>query len=173
MGTTAPAPRIAWAVDRLHLGGTEHILEVGCGHGVAVGMMCSQITTGHVLAIDRSAAMAAAATRRNSAYIAAGKATIRAGPISDVDLGPQLFDYVLAINVRSLIRSPEIDRVTIRLRADGELHFVMQSPPGSSLKVGAAEIGDALEQHNLTVTDLTTTFIGDIEAVGAIAVPGR
>lgn len=173
MGSTAPPPRIAWAVDRLHLGGTEQILEVGCGHGVAVSVMCSQITTGHVLAIDRSAAMTAMATRRNSAHIAAGKATIRAGSLSDVDLGPHPFDCVLAINVPIVTRSPEIDRVTSQLTAGGELHVVMQSPPGSSLKFGAAEIGDALEHHNLTVTDLTTTSIGDIESVGAIAVPDR
>ncbi len=171
MASTAPAPRIAWAVNRLHLGGAEQILEVGCGHGVAVSMMCSQITTGHVLAIDRSAAMAEMATRRNGANIAAGKATIRAGSLLDVDLGPHAFDRVLAINVPDLTRSPEIDRVTSQLRAGGELHVVMQSPPGSSLKVGAAEIGNALEQHNLTVTDLTTTAIGEIESVGAIAVP--
>ncbi len=171
MASTAPAPRIAWAVNRLHLGGAEQILEVGCGHGVAVSMMCSQITTGHVLAIDRSAAMAEMATRRNSACIAAGKASIQAGSLLDVDLGPHPFDRVLAINVPDLTRSPEIDRVTSRLSSGGELHFVMQSPPGRTLEVGAAKIGDALEQHNLTVTDLTTISIGEIESVGAIALP--
>ena len=173
MASTAPAPRIAWAVNRLHLGGAEQILEVGCGHGVAVSMMCSQITTGHVLAIDRSAAMAEMATRRNGANIAAGKATIRAGSLLDVDLGPHAFDRVLAINVPNLTGSPEVDRVTSHMRAGGELHVVMQSPPGISLKASATEIGNALEQHNLTVTDLTTTAIGEIESVGAIAVLDR
>ena len=50
------------------------VLEIGCGGGVAVALICDRLADGHILAVDRSATMIVRAQRRNSDCVAAGRA---------------------------------------------------------------------------------------------------
>ena len=45
------------AVSALALTGTESVLEIGCGHGVAVRLVLERLTSGHITALDRSQKM--------------------------------------------------------------------------------------------------------------------
>src|SRR3712207_8974057 len=51
----------------------SRLLEVGCGHGVAVSLVCERLTTGTITAIDRSPKMIEIATRRNRQHVDAGR----------------------------------------------------------------------------------------------------
>ena len=57
--------RFVWAVDTLEVRPADRLLEIGCGHGVAVSLVCERLTTGTITAIDRSPKMIEMATRRN------------------------------------------------------------------------------------------------------------
>jgi ubiquinone/menaquinone biosynthesis C-methylase UbiE len=61
--------RLAWAVDVLDVARDDRILEVGCGHGVAVSLVGKRLDGGRSNALDRSPKMIEMAreTRRPTA----------------------------------------------------------------------------------------------------------
>src|ERR671932_220552 len=61
--------RVVWAVETLEVRPADRLLEVGCGHGVAVSLVCERLTTGTITAIDRSPKMIEMATRRNREHV--------------------------------------------------------------------------------------------------------
>jgi len=91
--------RFVWAVDTLKVRPADRLLEVGCGHGVAVSLVCERLTTGTITAIDRSPKMIEMATRRNREHVEAGRAVLETVALEDADLGDRRFDKVFAFNV--------------------------------------------------------------------------
>lgn len=92
--------RFLWALEVLELESDDNVLEVGCGHGVAVSLVCERLgPAGRITAIDRSPKMIAAARRRNRLHVASGRAVLEAVALEDADLGTERFDRVFAFNV--------------------------------------------------------------------------
>src|SRR3954471_13968820 len=77
--------RFVWAVDTLEVRPADRLLEVGCGHGVAVSLVCERLTTGTITAIDRSPKMIEMTTRRNREHVEAGRAVLEAVSLEDAD----------------------------------------------------------------------------------------
>ncbi len=99
--------RLRLIVDRLGLAENDRVLEVGCGHGVAAGLVCERLRGGRFTAIDRSAAMIAAARRRNAQHVAAGIAEFITASLEGVDLEERRFDVVFAVRVGIFHREPQ------------------------------------------------------------------
>src|SRR5215203_4347097 len=72
-----PSERFVWAVDALALDPADRVLEVGCGHGVAVSLVCERLKSGRITAIDRSKKMIEIAARRDRERVAAGRAVLK------------------------------------------------------------------------------------------------
>ena len=66
MATNASG-RLRWAVELLEVAPGNRILKVGCGHGVAVSLVCERLESGRITAADRSPTMIEMARRRNRA----------------------------------------------------------------------------------------------------------
>lgn len=128
--TETASPRLRWAVDALAVAPDDRLLEVGCGHGVAVSLVCERLRGGRITAIDRSPRMIAMATRRNREHLAAGRAVLAATTLEEADLGAERFDTVFAVNVAAFWRPPgEVRRIAAGLLAPGgSLHVFAQSP---------------------------------------------
>jgi SAM-dependent methyltransferase len=107
------SPRLAEAVDALPLEPYLRVLEIGCGPGAAARAVAARLETGHIVAIDRSAAAVALARTACFEEIASGRLTVRQCAAEDFvplpDEGP--FDLVFAFRVGALDgRHPEAGR---------------------------------------------------------------
>ncbi len=96
---SAPAQRLVWAVDTMAVHPRDRLLEIGCGHGVAVSLVCGRLDGGHILAIDRSAKMIEAARRRNASHVSDSTATFQVAALHEADLGRASFDTIFAVHV--------------------------------------------------------------------------
>lgn len=108
------SPRLAEIVDALPLAPHLRVLEIGCGPGAAARAVAARLTTGHVVAVDRSARAVAQARAGAAALIADGRLRVRQVAAEDYvrepDEGP--FDLVFAVRVGALDgRHPAAGRV--------------------------------------------------------------
>ena len=120
-----PSERFVWAVDTLAPGPGDRVLEVGCGHGVAVSLVCERLTSGRVTAIDRSRKMIEMATRRNREHIAGGRAVLTTAALANADFGNDRFDKVFAFNVAPFWLQPTdaLGIVRRHLAPDGAVYL--------------------------------------------------
>jgi SAM-dependent methyltransferase len=164
--------RLRWAVDVLDVAPNDRILEVGCGHGVAVSLVCERLGGGRITAIDRSAKMVELAVRRNRAH--AGKARFIAASLEEADLGDEIYDKVFAVHVAAL-HNPGKPLETVRSRlAPGGLLYLFSQAPGSKASEHAAgfgtELGAVLKEAGFQITD---TLVKDLGSGFGAAVVAR
>ena len=157
-----PAPtipdRVTWAVDRLAVEPAQRILEIGCGPGVAAGLVASRLTTGHPVATDRSATAIARATGRNAQHLHAGTLTFVTTDLAGYR-GTAPFDTAFAMNVNLFWTGPadrEWAALETLLRPGGSLFlsygYGPSDPAGSRDFTGT--LTDALQAHGyLAETD--------------------
>lgn len=91
------AERLVWAVDTQDVQPGDRVMEIGCGHGVAVTLVCERLRTGHIVAIDRSRKMIEMATERNADHVDAGRASFQAKALRDADFGDARFDNAIGV----------------------------------------------------------------------------
>jgi cyclopropane fatty-acyl-phospholipid synthase-like methyltransferase len=122
--------RIGWAVGIVDARGPDSLLEVGCGRGVAVGLIASRLTSGRILGLDRSASAVAAARKRNSAWEASGRAGFVLSSLSDLTGDGERFDKIFAINVNLFWTDPkaELPVVRRRLKEEGTIYLFYEPP---------------------------------------------
>lgn len=107
--------RNLWTVDLLDPQPGHHVLEIGCGPGLALKSCAAHLTGGHVLGIDHSAVMVRQASHRLREEISQGKAAVRqmgGDSISELS-GP--FDRIFSLNVIQFVS--DIDRLFADMHA--------------------------------------------------------
>ena len=134
-------PRIAWAVELLGVEPADHILEVGCGPGVALGLVCSGLEGGRLTGIDRSATAIERTRRRNAEHLAADRLELHQVDLAGFVAGPDRFDKAFAVNVNVFWTGPARAEGAVLarvLRPDGRLWLVYggPGPDGAARDVG-------------------------------------
>ena len=157
------AGRLVWAVDVLAVEPDERLLEIGCGHGVAVSLVCERLDGGTITAIDRSQKMIEMARKRNAEYVAAGAASFQTATPLDADLGDARFDKVFAINVGMFWRQRPVRELAIlreHLAPEGRLFLFHEPPPGSTTPPDAGPVRALLEDNGFAVTEVVEEDLG-------------
>ena len=75
----------------------DKILDVGCGNGIALGMLAKKIH-GHFVGIDISQSAVRDAMRRNKALVKSGRMYIAMGDAAKICFADSVFDRVYSIN---------------------------------------------------------------------------
>ena len=173
MSATPPSPRLVAAVDALDPRPSHRVLEVGCGAGVAVSLVCERLVDGHMVAIDRSPAMIRATERRNRAHVRAGRLHLETVALSDAHFGDERFDRVLAVRVGGLARPPGDDLAVLRrnLAPDGVLGVFADGPTPSSTAASQRALLDNLRRHGFRVVEAITRRAGASTVAGVLATP--
>jgi SAM-dependent methyltransferase len=170
--TTVPG-RIRWAVDLLDIHSDHRILEIGCGPGVAAGLVAERLTTGHLVAIDRSATAISRATARNTSHIDTGRLTLVNTDLAGYEHPGPPFDKIFAMNVNVFWTGPAdrewaaIDRL---LRPGGGLFLFYGYGTGDSATTGR-DIEGSL-QVRLTDLGYSTSSVSGPDNSG-ICLSGR
>lgn len=126
-------PRIKRAVDALQLSPGDRILEVGCGTGLGVELVCERLKSGRITGIDRSASAIAAAKQRNGRHLRSGLARLRHTALADYPDAPERFDKVFAVNVNVFWLAPAAElRVICRILAPRGRLYLFYEPPSAS-----------------------------------------
>ncbi|SEG56080.1 Methyltransferase domain-containing protein [Thermomonospora echinospora] len=158
MASVAVPERLTWAVETLEVRPGDRLLEIGCGRGVAVALVCPRLDGGHITAIDRSATAIEAAVRRNAEHVAAGRAAFEHIDLETADLDDRCFDKIFAVNVNHFwVRDPatELDRLVRVLNPGGALYLFYEPPSAAKAAEITASLRPALIRHRLTVTTST------------------
>ena len=157
----AASARLAWAAQILDVGPEDRVLEIGCGHGVAVSLVGERLVGGHILSIDRSQTMVEAATRRNAEHVDAGRATVEETTLEGAQLAERSIDKAFAFHVVALWKRPAETLPIVRgaLVPGGRLYVFNQLPGGGGIAAArsvADEIASVLSDHGFAKEGVIT-----------------
>lgn len=163
--------RLAWAVGVLNVAPDDRILEVGCGHGVAVSLVCERLDGGRITAIDCSPKMIELARKRNAAH--ADRARFIIASLEQADLGEEIYDKIFAVDVAALHRAGSaLEAARRHLAAGGSLYLFNQAPgwkrPRDAERFGL-ELSAVLEGAHFTVERVLVGHIGSGLVAGVVA----
>jgi cyclopropane fatty-acyl-phospholipid synthase-like methyltransferase len=163
--------RLVAAVDALDPQPSHRVLEVGCGAGVAVSLVCERLVDGHMVAIDRSPAMIRATERRNRAHVRSGRLRVETVALSDANFGDERFDRVLAVRVGGLVRQPGDDLAVLRrhLAPDGVVALFADGPTPDASATAQQEVLENLRRHGFQVVEAITRRAGPSTVAGVLA----
>ncbi|WP_159588495.1 SAM-dependent methyltransferase [Chelativorans xinjiangense] len=121
-------------IETMGLSPGDRLLEIGCGNGVSVEMICKACPAANITAIDRSTKMTERAVERNRAHVETGRARILTAPLVGLRL-EERFGKIFAVNVNVFWMKParELEVVRRLLAPRGTLYLFYQPPAGSSV----------------------------------------
>jgi ubiquinone/menaquinone biosynthesis C-methylase UbiE len=165
------AERLVWAVETLAIDPADHVLEIGCGHGVAVSLICERLTSGKITAIDRSEVMINMARSRNSQHVASGKAVFQTVALAEADFGQERFNKIFAVHVNLFWQQPARKLVLIKklLTPGGALYLFYQPPLASKIQELVDKLTKILQGHGFSIKQVLFKDLKPVPAMGIIA----
>jgi trans-aconitate methyltransferase len=131
----------------------DRLLELGCGPGVAVALVCDRLLNGTITAIDRSAKMIARAEQRNAEHVTTGKATFHRSSLESLPAEGEPFDKIFAVNVNHFwVRDPtrELAVLSHRLTPGGALYLFYEPPTPEKATELAHTLANVLKANGFT-----------------------
>lgn len=150
-GSTTVPDRIAWAIELLEVTPGDRVLELGCGPGVAAGLVCGRLGGGSLTAVDRSATAVARTRARNARHLADGRLTVEHVDLAGFQGPPASFDKAFGVNVNVFWTSPaeaECAALARLLRPGGTVRLVYDRERPDTARL----VATGLERHGMSTT---------------------
>jgi SAM-dependent methyltransferase len=173
------------AIDALHLGPGETVLELGFGPGWSLRTIAARTRGARVYGVDQSARMLKQATHMNEVAVSSGRMVLVQGPFSPLPWIDEMFDKVLLVNVLYFFDSDgrDISEIHRVLRSGGRLVIYVTSRetmrkwpfagPGTHRTFDVQDLTDLLVNAGFRPSDIKITnavlglgvkgFIGVVE----------
>ncbi|QLY31635.1 class I SAM-dependent methyltransferase [Nocardia huaxiensis] len=169
--------RFEWIAELMRIRPDDRILEIGAGSSPSVAYLAAGLTSGWVLAIDRSATAITRSAKKHAALVDSGKVELRVAEVEELlpeELPDDPFTKILAVNVNLFwTRRAATELALIRnlLAPGGRLYLAYgygaaDGDPSESPKPAAAEL-DA----NLAAAGFTTRVESSGDLLCVIATP--
>ena len=172
-GASNPRPpeRVQWAVQLLDVQPTDHLLEIGCGPGHAVTLICDRLTSGTITAIDRSATAVARARARNAGCVTTGRARIEQQALTHANLGRR-FKKIFAINVNAFWTepTPSFGALSELLQPNGLAYLIYGPPSVSRLREAQSRLTTGLRENRF---EIVHTHMRAFRASHGLCIVGR
>jgi ubiquinone/menaquinone biosynthesis C-methylase UbiE len=142
--------RQRWAVETMAVAPGDLVLEIGSGRGVAVSLVAERLTTGKIVAIDRSATMARLTSEHNERHIRAGRVEVLCTGFESAEFPADHLTKIFTVNVNLFwldAATQQIDRMRSALKPDGELFVFGERPRSASTMANLAATERALQAH--------------------------
>jgi SAM-dependent methyltransferase len=167
--------RLRWAVDLVIARSPTTVLEIGCGRGIAIDLLCDACSTmREIVGLDRSETAIRAAATRNARHIAAGRVRLVNAEIADAPIGETRFDFVFAVNVNVFwVRSAaeELAAVERVLAPTGRLALVYEPPSARQVARIEAQCTRNFEESGMVTVDVLHQDLGGNAGVCILARP--
>ncbi|MDH4200548.1 MAG: class I SAM-dependent methyltransferase [Spirochaetia bacterium] len=98
--------RNRWAVGLLELKPSDHVLEIGCGPGIALNEFSKMIASGKIIALDHSGLMINSVRKKFGSLEKSGILHTIAEKIEDVQLAPESLNAVFSSNAVQFWNNP-------------------------------------------------------------------
>jgi SAM-dependent methyltransferase len=171
--------RLVEAVRSIAVRPSDRLLELGCGRGVAAGLVGDALGDGGLLGIDRSDTAITAARERNRDAVTRGRLAFRRLTVEDMnpaELGR--FDTVFAVNVNLFWTRPaqhELGLVAGLLRPGGHLWLFYDPPTMDGVRrlegLLAARLDRAGYEYRAGTTAIGDTMLLSLAARPVALVP--
>jgi ubiquinone/menaquinone biosynthesis C-methylase UbiE len=86
-----------WTIEQMAILADDDILDLGCGSGMALGLMAAQASLGNLTGLDYSPVMVDLASKRNADVIRSGRMRVQQGDAMGLPYADGSFDHVTAI----------------------------------------------------------------------------
>jgi ubiquinone/menaquinone biosynthesis C-methylase UbiE len=125
----------AFSIDVLALKPADRVLEIGFGGGLNLGPLVERVPDGHVVGVEPSDTMLAAARKAYAAQIATGHLRLEHGSAEQLPLPDGAFDAAFTVNTIYFWKNPEAGAREIHrvLGAGGRLAVTLL--PGDRMEV--------------------------------------
>lgn len=163
-----------WTVNLLHIQPQDHILEIGCGPGLALEACLARVVDGLVVGLDHSQTMLEQARARNAPAVWDGRLQLRLGSLGELSHTNELFDKIFSVNVVQFLddKATAFNALYTRLRPRGILATTYmprgQNPNRTKALSMADEVKPYMEQARFVRIRIEELLLKPVPAVCVI-----
>lgn len=130
------------AIDALNLQTTDHVLDIGCGHGRALGELARRAPSGRIAGADPSELMVEIAVQRNRDLVRARRVDVAHAGVESLPYDDAAFDKALCVHGVYFWRElePSFAEIARVLKPGGRVSLVFRTSRSKATAAFPSEV---------------------------------